>query len=61
MIILWLFLEEKKAEHNLIKRVRVEFTKFTNFTNTEGKVRGLDFSHKKGGVEWVSLKGIISS
>ena len=60
MIISWLFLEEK-AEHNLIKRVKVEFTKFTNFANTEGVVRSLDFCQKKGGFEVVSLRGIISS
>ena len=58
MINSWLFLEEKKAKHNLIKRARVEFTKFTNLANTEGEVRGLDFSHKKGRI---SLRGIIIS
>ena len=60
-IISWFLLEDKKAEYNLVKRVRVEFTKFTNFASTEGEVRGLDFSHKKGGFEGVSLRGIIIS
>ena len=46
MIISWLFLEEKKAEYNLVKRVGVEFTKFTNFANTEGEVRFRFFSQK---------------